>query len=76
LTHPDTISEGKISMPENPNTIYENAIQLSEEEDAELELATLKTRDNFETYFTDDVTDIRAITYSDSPETLLNFSKK
>lgn len=59
-------------MPENPNTLYETAIQLGEEEDAELELATLKTRDNFETYFTDDVTDIRAITYSDSPETLLN----
>jgi len=66
------ISEGEISMPENPNTIYENVVQLSEEEDAELELATLKTRDNFETYFTDDVADIRAITYSDSPETLLN----
>ncbi|NLV13214.1 phospholipase D family protein [Haloarcula argentinensis] len=59
-------------MPENPNTIYETAVQLSEDEEAELELATLKTRDNFETYFTEDVTDIRAITYSDSPETLLN----
>lgn len=59
-------------MPENPNTIFETAVQLSDDENAELELATLKTRDNFETYFTEDVTDIRAITYSDSPETLLN----
>ncbi|RKD95648.1 phospholipase D-like domain-containing protein [Halopiger aswanensis] len=60
-------------MSENPNTILETAIQLEQtNENAELELATLKTRNNFETYFTDDIVHIRAITYSDSPETLLN----
>ena len=60
-------------MPENPNTVFESGIQLdSIEEETELELATLKTRNNFEAYFTDDVTRIRAITYSDSPETLVH----
>jgi hypothetical protein len=59
-------------MPENPNTIYETAAKLSEDQETKIEFATLKTRDNFETYFTSDVTDIRAITYSDSPKTLLN----
>lgn len=60
-------------MPENPNTVFESAAQLAEtNEEIELELATLKTRDNFETYFTEDVSHIRAITYSDSPETLHN----
>jgi hypothetical protein len=60
-------------MPENPNTVFESAAQLAEtNEEIKLEIATLKTRDNFETYFTDDVTHIRAVTYSDSPETLHN----
>jgi hypothetical protein len=60
-------------MPDNPNTVFKSGIQIdSIDEEAELELATLKTRNNFEAYFTDDVTRIRAITYSDSPETLIH----
>lgn len=60
-------------MTENPNTIFDSKVQFNQtNEQAELELATLKTRNNFETYFTDDITHIQAITYSDSPETLLH----
>lgn len=60
-------------MPDNPNTVFKSGVRIdSIDEEAELELATLKTRNNFEAYFTDDVTRIRAITYSDSPETLIH----
>lgn len=58
-------------MSDNPNTILETTVEFQDtEETAELELATLKRWQNFQTYFTGDVKRIRAVTYSDSPEML------
>lgn len=60
------------SMSNNPNSILETTAKLAEsDEDVEYELAMLKTWENFETYFTEDVTQIKAVTYSESPEMLL-----
>jgi hypothetical protein len=54
-------------MPENPNTLYETAVLITEDEETEIELGTLKTRDNFETYFTDDelILEIESLTQSE-----------
>lgn len=58
-------------MSDNPNTLLEAEIEFADTgETATLELATLKRWQNFETYFTEDVCKIRAVTYSESPEML------
>lgn len=60
-------------MKANPNTLFEDSIRFAGlEEDVEVEFATLKTYDNFETYFPEDVERIRAVTYSESPGMLLD----
>ncbi len=60
-------------MSENPNTLLEDEIQFSElDESVDIEFATLKSYDNFDTYFPDTVTKVRAVTYSESPEMLLD----
>lgn len=58
-------------MSDNPNTVLEAEVEfLDTGETATLELATLKRWQNFQTYFTEDVRGIRAVTYSESPEML------
>jgi hypothetical protein len=60
-------------MGENPNTWFTDTIHFEElGESVAYEEAMLKTYDNFETYFPSDVVRLRAVTYSESPEMLLD----
>lgn len=60
-------------MGENPNTLFESAIHIAElDESVNMELATLKTYDNFATYFPDTTDRVRAVTYSESPSMILD----
>lgn len=55
------------------NTLFETVAQLEEiDESVKMELATLKTYDNFEQYFDTNVERIRAISYSESPEMIID----
>lgn len=60
-------------MRDNPNTLFEDSIRFADlDEDVDVEFATLKTYDNFETYFPSSVESVRAVTYSESPGMLLD----
>lgn len=55
------------------NSVLETVADLGEiDESVRMEFITLKTYQNFEQYFTDDITEIRAITYSESPSMIID----
>lgn len=61
-----------MSFPNEKHThLSESAILEDLDESIDFQLATLKTKENFDQYFTENVEKIRCVTYSDSPNMLL-----